>query len=99
MGPEAISALSAAPQDESLEARKAAIRKAAKEFESVYLSQMMAPMFDGLGEDELFGGGPSAQVYRSMLVQEYGKAIARSGGIGIAEAVERELLQLQEIQP
>ncbi len=81
-----------------VEARKAAIRRAAEEFESVFLAQMMAPMFDGLGEDELFGGGPSTKIYRSMMVQEYGKAIARTGGVGIADAVEREILKLQELE-
>ena len=80
------------------EARKAAIRKTAEEFESVFLAQMMAPMFEGLGEDELFGGGPSTKIYRSMMVQEYGKAIARTGGVGIADAVEREILKLQELK-
>ena len=80
------------------EARKAAVREAAEQFESVFLAQMMAPMFDGLGEDELFGGGPSTQIYRSMMVQEYGKAIARTGGVGIADAVEREILKLQELR-
>jgi Rod binding domain-containing protein len=80
------------------DARKAAIRGAAEQFESVFLAQMIAPMFDGLGEDELFGGGPSTKIYRSMMVQEYGKAIARTGGVGIADAVEREILKLQELK-
>jgi len=80
------------------EAKKAAAREAAEQFESVFLAQMMAPMFEGLGEDELFGGGPSTKIYRSMMVQEYGKAIARTGGVGIADAVEREILKLQELR-
>ena len=33
-----------------------------------------------------------------MMVQEYGKAIARSGGIGIADSVQREILKMQENQ-
>ena len=32
-----------------------------------------------------------------MMVEQYGKSIARSGGIGIADSVEREILKLQEI--
>ena len=96
---DAASALLAAAHGGTPDAREAAIHKAAQEFESVFLGQMMAPMFEGLGEDDPFGGGPSAKVYRSMMVQEYGKVIARSGGIGIAEAVEREILKLQEVQP
>lgn len=74
-------------------------RQTAEEFEALFLSQMLAPIFEQLGTDPLFGGGPGEQVYRSMMVQEYGKAIARSGGVGIADAVQREILRLQESQP
>jgi Rod binding domain-containing protein len=72
------------------------IRQAAEEFEAVFLSQMLAPIFEGLETDSLFGGGPGEKIYRSMLVQEFGKSIVRSGGVGIADSVERELLRLQE---
>ncbi len=73
------------------------VRRAAEEFEAVFISQMLAPMFEGLETDELFGGGPGEDIYRSILVEEYGKAIARSGGIGIADTVQREILRLQEV--
>ncbi len=73
------------------------VRRAAEEFEAVFISQMLAPMFEGLETDELFGGGPGEDIYRSILVEEYGKSIARSGGIGIADAVQREILRLQEV--
>ncbi len=73
-----------------------AIRKAAEEFEAVFVSQMLAPMFETLESDTMFGGGPGEDIYRSMMVEEYGKTIARSGGIGIADAVARELLIIQE---
>lgn len=74
-------------------------RQTAEEFEALFLSQMLAPIFEQMGTDPMFGGGPGEQVYRSMMVQEYGKAIARSGGVGIADAVQREILRLQESQP
>ncbi len=73
-----------------------AARQTAIEFEAVFLSQMLAPMFEGLGKDPLFGGGPGEDIYRSMLVEEYSNSIARTGGIGIADAVQREILRLQE---
>lgn len=77
----------------------AAVRKAAEDFEAVFLAQMLAPMFEGLGNDPLLGSGPGEDVYRSLLVQEYGRAMARSGGLGIADAVLREILALQEVAP
>ncbi len=73
-----------------------AIRQAAEDFEAVFVSQMLAPMFETLESDTMFGGGPGEGIYRSMMVEEYGRAIARTGGVGIADQVERELLRIQE---
>jgi Rod binding domain-containing protein len=75
----------------------AEVRQAAEEFEAVFISQMLAPMFEGLESDGLFGGGPGEDIYRSILVEEYGKSIARAGGIGLADAIQREIIRLQEV--
>ncbi len=72
------------------------VQRAAEEFEAVFIAQMMAPMFEGLETDEMFGGGPGEELYRSVLVEEYGKSIARAGGIGLSDAIQREILRLQE---
>ena len=71
-------------------------REVGEDFESFFLAQMVAHMFEGIGNDPLFGGGHGEAVYRSMMVQEYGTALAKNGGIGIAESVTREMLRLQE---
>jgi len=75
----------------------AEIRQAAKEFEAVFLAQMLKPIFDGLETDGPFGGGQAEETYRGLLVEEYGKAIAQAGGVGIADQVAREMLKLQEV--
>ena len=72
------------------------LRKRAIEFEAVYLAQMLQPMFDDLKAEEPFGGGFGEDVWRSQQVQEYGKAIAESGGVGIADAIARQLIEAQE---
>jgi hypothetical protein len=46
--------------------------------------------------DALFGGGEGESVFRSFLLDEYGKMVAKTQGIGVADAVQRELLHLQE---
>ena len=74
----------------------AAARKAGQEFESVFLSQMIAHMFEGIGDDPILGGGEAGKLYRSMMQDEYGKVIARSGGIGIADSVMRQVIKMQE---
>lgn len=74
----------------------AASGRTAEQFEAFFLSSIMENLFTGVGTDTLFGGGPSEGVYRSMLLQEYGKVAARGGGIGVADAVRREMLRMQE---
>lgn len=76
-------------------ASKAKIHKAAGDFESMFLSEMLKPMFDQEETNPMFGGGQSEQIYRSMLVDEYGKQISKAGGIGIAKTVEKEMLAKQ----
>jgi len=68
-----------------------------KDFEAVFLSQMMGAMFSGDDLTSFFGGGTTGDVYKSYLLNEYGKSFAQAGGIGIAASVKRELLKLQEV--
>jgi len=75
-----------------------AARKAAEEFEAVFLTTMLQGMFAGIGTDTdaPFSGGSGEQTYRSMLTAEYAKEISKSGGLGIADQVTREMLEVQE---
>lgn len=71
-------------------------REAAQDFEAFFLGQMMQPMFEGVDADEPFGGGAAEQMWRSLEIDEFGKAFARQGGVGIADMVVRQMIQLQE---
>jgi Rod binding domain-containing protein len=71
-------------------------RKAGEEFESMFLGQMLSHMFAGIETNEMFGGGHGETMMRSMLVEEYAKEMSNAGGIGIADAVTREILKVQE---
>ncbi|MCH2546190.1 MAG: rod-binding protein [Alphaproteobacteria bacterium] len=80
-------------------ATEAQIAAKAEEFEAVFLSQMLSHMFDGIETNELFGGGAGEDTYKSMLVEQYGSIIAKTGGVGVADHVKAEMLRLQEMQP
>ncbi len=82
------------PGTHGIDPRK--IKETAQEFEAVFVSEMLRPMFDSIKTSEMFGGGNSEKVYRDMQVEEYGKAIAKAGGIGLADAVMREMIKMQE---
>jgi peptidoglycan hydrolase FlgJ len=72
------------------------VKQAAQEFESVFMTTMLSQMFEGVKTDGPFGGGQSEQMYRSLLIEQYGANIAAAGGIGIADDVARELISIQE---
>jgi len=73
------------------------VDKVSKDFESMFVSQMLEQMFgDSLGA-EAFGDRETTEVYKAMMVEEYGKQISNAGGIGIAAYIKQELLKLQEI--
>ena len=71
-------------------------RETAEDFESVFIAQMLEPMFQGLKTDGAFMGGHSEKMFRSMQNEQIAKEIARSGGVGIADAIFRQILELQE---
>jgi Rod binding domain-containing protein len=73
------------------------IRETAEEFEGIFLSTLMQTMFANLETDGPFGGGKSEEMYQSMMVEQYGAAVARNGGIGIADAITRQMLAYQEM--
>jgi Rod binding domain-containing protein len=70
--------------------------KVGREFETMFLSEMLQPMFAGMGTDKLFGGGNGEKMFRSLQVEQYAKALTKSGGVGIADAVKREVIRMQE---
>jgi len=85
--PRAIQAPRAAQED---------AMRVGRQFEQMFLSQMLAPMFEGISGNGPFSGGKGEEMFRSFQVDAYAQAISRRGGIGIAQQVAREILRLQE---
>lgn len=70
---------------------------AAKDFESQFVSTLFQSMFEGVDDqDNPFSGGPGETMFRSLLVDQYSQQMTKSGGIGLADEVYREMLKMQE---
>ena len=69
---------------------------AAKEYESIFISQFLGSMFSGIKTDGITGGGQGEEMFRSLMINEYGKAIQQRGGFGLAAHMKTELLKHQE---
>jgi Rod binding domain-containing protein len=80
------------------DAQTARMRHTAEEFESVFLNEMLSPMFEGLSTDGLGGGGVGEEMFRPMLIDRYAQSITHAGGIGIADQIMRELTRMQANQ-
>jgi flagellar protein FlgJ len=92
-------ARSAPVQAPAKTANVAVAKKAAQDFESVFISQMLGQMFSGISTDGPFGGGEGEAMFRSLMLDEYGKQMAAQGGIGLADSVTKMLLKHQEAVP
>lgn len=69
--------------------------KAAADFEAFLLSDVIEALHVGLDESGPMGAGQGGLAFRSFLNEEYAKAIARAGGIGLADRLKSEILSLQ----
>jgi Rod binding domain-containing protein len=69
---------------------------AAKEYESVFISQFLGSMFSGIKTDGITGGGQGEEMFRSLMVNEYAKGLQQRGGFGLAAQMKTELLKHQE---
>jgi flagellar protein FlgJ len=72
-----------------------AIEQAAIEFEAVFISEMMKPMFEGTQADAPFHGGQGEDIFKSMMLQEYGSMISKTGSIGVSSTVKDMMIKMQ----
>jgi flagellar protein FlgJ len=66
-----------------------------QKFEAQFLSVMLQQMYAGVKTDGPFGGGPGEEMFRSLMTEEMGKQMAKTGGIGLANTIQHEILKLQ----
>lgn len=85
----------AAPMSASEQAKRAAIKQSAQDFEASFLSQALGSMFEGVTVSPPFGGGEGEQAFRSFLNEAMAKEMVKKGGIGLAASVQTEMLKMQ----
>ncbi|MCB1651085.1 MAG: rod-binding protein [Alphaproteobacteria bacterium] len=71
---------------------------AAEDFEAMFIAEMMKPMFEGITTDGPFGGGKGEEIFRDLLLQEYGKIVSKTGGLGMSAEVREQMIRMQEAQ-
>jgi flagellar protein FlgJ len=76
-------------------AKRGDIKKTAQKFESSFLSIMLQQMFEGTDTAAPFGGGPGESMFKSFMTEAMANKMTKAGGVGVAPAIEREMLKLQ----
>jgi Rod binding domain-containing protein len=71
-------------------------KETAENFEAMFVGQMLKHMWEGVGNDPVFGGGHAEEMWQSMLTDEYGKNVVKNGGLGISKSVMASMLRAQE---
>jgi len=84
--PEKKPELASAKQDQEMQ-------QVCKEFESIFLSQLLTQMRKNLPKSKLFGEGRDEEMYQDMLAVEQAKAWSESGGIGLANLLYQQFRQ------
>lgn len=71
--------------------------QSARDFEAMALGELLKPMFDTVDTGKgRFGGGEAEKTWKPMLIDEIGKQIAASGGLGLAGPIHDAMLRMQE---
>jgi len=96
--PPSLTAPPPAPPSATEMAKRGEIKQTAQKFEASFLSVMLQEMFEGTETQAPFGGGPGESMFKSFLTEAMAKKISASGGIGVADSVQREMLKMQGLR-
>ena len=69
------------------------IKKLSTDFESIFMEQIFHSMRSSVQKSGLIDGGNAEEIYTSMLDTEYAKQMSSGGTGGLAQMIERQLLQ------
>lgn len=72
--------------------------KLAQEFEGVFAGQIAKIMLETTEVRGEFTGGAGESMFRGIMAEQIGNQIAKGRGLGIAAAVEAQIVRLQEGQ-
>lgn len=94
---EAALAKKAADGRSSSPAEMARIRQAARDFEAIFVHQMLKAMRQASARGKVLLGGTGQKFYQDMMDDELSKAMSRAGGLGLADLLIRDIVRRQTV--
>jgi len=74
------------------------VKQLASDFESIFMEQIFRSMRSSVQKSGLIDGGNAEEIYTSMLDSEYAKEMSKQGNAGLAQMIERQLLQTMGVK-
>ncbi len=71
--------------------RETQLRKACRDFESIFVNYMMKQMRKTVTKDGLIGSSQAQQLYTSMLDGEVAKNVSQERGMGLAAMLYKQM--------
>ena len=75
------------------------LKKAATDFEALFLNQMLKVMRDTVVKSDLFHGGSGEEIYNSLFDTELSGQMAKGGGIGLGKILLGQLEKNMDLTP
>lgn len=74
------------------DSQRAKLRKAAQDFEAVFISNLLKQAHKTMSESSpLFGNSSEAKFYREMMDEQVAERISRTGAFGLADVLIKNL--------
>lgn len=78
-------------------AQQAKFRKAASDFESMAINQLLTPIFNTVDQSKsMFGGGEGEAAWKPMMITAIAKQMTAHGGLGLAQPIMQQMIRMQE---
>jgi flagellar protein FlgJ len=72
------------------------LKRACMDFESLFVYQMLKSMQQTVPKSGLLGEGPEKGIFESLFGQEWSKALAHQGGLGLGKMLYKQMLRSEE---
>jgi flagellar protein FlgJ len=92
-----ISAAASAAKAPVTKAEERRLREAAREIEAVFVQQLLKAMRQASPRGGVLSG-TGQRVYQDMMDEQLGRAMAKGGGLGLADMLVRDVLRRQGVQ-
>ncbi|HSR67151.1 MAG TPA: rod-binding protein [Acidobacteriota bacterium] len=77
---------------------QASLEEMARQFEAVFVAQLLKVMRESIGSSGLFEDAPGKDVHMSMMDQHLAQELVKQGGFGLAEQMRQYLERAEENQ-